>query len=264
MKGAVLESSEFAYLLATINAGQVVGVDAPDLFPTDAAEREALFAEGGRLLQAHGWLKPLENPSQFHLNENLLYLTAVIADPQFVVFTIRTQPDGSSRVLLHYLAEPDMVELSVTADQKYALSILPDRATLLARIQEMLELPPTPQVGEVQFTVEEPTFETIQDLAEVGQAEEASAMLKQLGVNGNTGESLVKALQTPEASSLVVVVRPRQGQIEAGRKASLFRSLDVVWLAKRVDAKSNTFSVETVQADTLPNVLNAYLEFLAK
>lgn len=264
MQGAILESSEFAYLLATLHAPQVVGVDAPELFPVEPGERETLFEKGSQLLKEHGWLQALPQPGQFFLNDTLLYLAAVVADPKFVVFTIRTQPDGSSRVLLHYLAEPDMVELSVSADQKYTLAMVPDRATLLARIQAMLDLPPTAQRNDLRFMIEEPAFETIQDLAEDGQAEQARALLKQLGVNGNTGESLVKALQTPEANGLVVVVRPWHGQIEAGRKASLFRNLDVVWLAKRVDAKSNTFSVETVQADTLPNVLNAYLEFLSK
>jgi len=264
MQGAVLESSEFAYLLATLQAPQVVGVDAPELFPTDPAERERMLAEGSRQLMAHGWLKQLEQPSQYHLNEDLLYLVAVVADPQFVVFTINTQPDGTAQVLLHYLAEPDLVELSVSADQKYTLSILSDRAALLARIQAMLDLPQVPAMADSQFVIEEPTFETIQDLAEEGQAEQATAILNELGINGTTGTSLVQALQSPETGSLVVVVRPHRGQIEAGRKASLFRNLDVVWLAKRIDAKSNTFSVETVQANTLPNILEAYLEFLSK
>lgn len=264
MKGAILESSELAYLLATVHATQVVGVDAPELFPADPGARQALLEAGARQLQAHGWLRPVEQPGQFDLNVDLMVLAAVVADPKFVIFTVRTQPDGSSRVLLHYLAEPDIVELLVTADRKYTLTAVPDRAAMLGRIREMLELPEASPGSEVRFMIEEPTFETIQDLAEEGQAAEAAALLKQFGINGHNGESLLKALETPEAGSLVVVVRPRRGQIEAGRKASLFRNLDVVWLAKRVDARSKTFSVETVQADTLPKVLEAYLQFLAK
>jgi len=265
MKGAILEPSEFAYLMGTLKTPQVVGVDAPELFPVDSAEQTALYKEGARKLQEHGWLVPLENPSQFNLNVDLLYMAAVVAEPQFVIFTIRTQPDGSSRVLLHYLAEPDIVELSVTAGPKYALALVPDRAVLLGRIREMLDLPQSTPGSEVRFMIEEPAFETIQDLAEDGETAEAAALLKQeVGVNGHVGDSLVKALETPGTSGLVVVVRPRQGQIEAGRKASLFRSVDVVWLAKRVDAKSSTYSVETVQADTLPVMLETYLEFLSK
>lgn len=264
-KGAILEPSEFAYLLGTLHAPQVVGVDAPDLFPKLPGDQESLYLRGRAKLLEHGWLKQLENPSQYILSPDLLYWVAVVADPKFVVFTIRSQPDGTQRVLLHYLAEPDIIELSVLPGPKYALAVIPDRAAMLGRVQAMLDLPQPPQGSEVRFMIEEPAFVTIQDLAEDGQSAEAAALLKQeVGVNGNTGDSLVKALEEPDSSSLVVVVRPNQGKIEAGRKASLFRNVDVVWLAKRVDAKSNTYSIETVQADTLPSMLETYLEFLSK
>jgi hypothetical protein len=264
MKGVLLESSEFAYLLACLHATQVVGLETPELFPEDPADRDALIEAGGRQLQSRGWLKRLEHPAQFDLSVDLMVLAAVVADPEFVIFTIRAQPNRSSRVLLHYLAEPDIVELQVTVDGKYALTTVPDRGVLVGRIQEMLELKPVGQEAQAAFTIEEPTFQTIQDLVEEGQADEAAELLRQAGVNGANGDLLLKALQTPETGGLVVVVRPRRGQVEAGRKASVFRGVDVVWLAKRVDATSKTFSVETVMSGTLPDVLETYLKFLAQ
>jgi len=62
----------------------------------------------------------------------------------------------------------------------------------------------------------------------------------------------------------VAVVKPKEGQVTAGRKASLYREDEVVWLAKRMDATSSLLGVETVRADTLPSVLESYLDFLAK
>lgn len=264
MKGAILEASEFAYLLACLHATQLVGLETPELFPDDPAERDALVAAGGRLLQEHGWLRRLEHPAEFNLSIDLMVLAAVAADPEFVIFTIRSLPGGGSKVLLHYLADPDIVELHVTEDGKYALAAVPDRATLVGRMQEMLNLEAAAAKPEAQFTIEEPTFQTVQDLVEEGQPDEAAALLKQAGVNGAVGDLLLQAMQEPENGGLVVVVRPRRGKVEAGRKASVFRAEDVIWLAKRVDATSKTYSVETIKSGTLPDMLETYLKFLAQ
>jgi hypothetical protein len=198
------------------------------------------------------------------LNDLLLYAVAVVADPHFVIFTLQNKPGGGAQLFLHYLAGTDIVELSRTAEGRYALLLIPDRAALLDRIRQLIALDTlATATPPVRFTIAEQDFETIQDLAEKGQLAEAAAMLKHFGINGLNGESLLTALETTATNSLIVVVRPRNGQVTAGRKASLFRAAQVAWLAKRVDATTHDFSVETVQADTLPLVLDSYLEFLS-
>ena len=264
MKGIVLEPVELAYLLATLHATEVVGIEDPALFPVDEATRAATIEQGLQALKDHGWLTPLPQPGQFNLNDLLVYAVAVIADPQFVVFTIRNEAPGGSRLLLHYLAGADIVELSTTADEKYALALIPDRPTMLGRIGQLLGLSNVPDTSEIRFTIAKQDFEELQDLAEGGQREAAAGLLKRFGINGQSGDSLLAALESPQANGLIVVARPNRGQIEAGRKASVFRDSQVVWLAQRTDATSNTFSVETVQADTLPTVLDNYLQFLSK
>ena len=264
MKGVVLEPAEMAYLLATLHATQVVGIEDPALFPTDEPTRAATIEQGLQALKDHGWLIPLPQPDQFNLNDLLMYAVAVVADPQFVVFTIRNEASGGSRLLLHYLSGADIVELSTTADEKYALALIPDRPSMLSRIGQLLGLSDVTGGSEIRFTIAEQDFEEIQDLAEGGQHDAAAGLLKRFGINGQFGESLLAALESPQANGLIVVARPNRGQIEAGRKASVFRDAQVVWLAKRTDATSSTFSVETVQADTLPTVLDNYLQFLSK
>lgn len=265
MSGIVLEKTEFAYLLATLHATSIVGIDDPDIFPADTGTRDSTFATGLQSLREHGWLKPIpQQPGQFSLDDTLLLMTAVIADPQYVIFTVRHSSGDNQQILLHYLAEPDIVELSVTPEGQYRLGVVPDRLAMLRRIQEMLGLPDKSSVAPVQFTIEEQAFLTVQDLAEHGQRDQAAALLKERGINGSNGDSLLSALQAVDSGNLVVVVRPRSGEIVAGRKATVYRLKDLAWLTRRVDAETNTLKVETVQIDTLPNVLSSYIQFLTK
>ncbi len=266
MEGAVLETPEFAYLLAVLHATSIVGVADSELFPADQAAQDAIYAEGLSKLKEHGWLTPIENAEteQFNLNSRLLYMAAVIAEPDFVVFTVRNDPAGGQQVFLHYLAGSDIVELSITGDRQYTIASIPDRLALQNRIRELLELTDVKAAPRVQFTIDEAVFFTMQDYAEHDQRDQAAAILKEHEINGAVGDSLLNALQVADSSSLVVVVRPKDGDIIAGRKATVYRLPDVTWLARRVDAETNTLKVETVQADTLQTVLDNYLEYLSK
>jgi hypothetical protein len=257
----VLQTEEFAYMLAVVEAEAVVGVDDPNLFP-DPVSGEAIYKKGLEQLVVDGYAQPTGKPEEYAFDDTLSLMVADVGHPDFVVFTIRNTDEGR-RVVLHYLAGPDIVELAAEPDDTYILGAVADRKAMVARIQDVLALPAT-NAKNAAFTIEAPTFETIQDLAEAGDHEQATNMLHELGLNNGRAESLVTALGEPDASGLVAVVRPNQGQVTAGRKASLYRGGEVVWLAKRMDATSSLLGVETVQADTLPNVLESYLEFLAK
>lgn len=267
MEGAVLETPEFAYLLATLHATSIVGVVDAELFPADQADQEATYQEGLDKLKEHGWVRPIEDApgEQYHLNSQLLYMASVIAEPEFVVFTIRNLPETGQQVFLHYLAASDIVELSITGERQYTLLLIPDRRALLERIKELLGLPSVIKAApRMQFTIDESVFFTIQYMAEQGERDKAASTLEQHGVNGAAGESLLNALQAADSGSLMVVVRPKDGEIVAGRKATIFHLPDVLWLARRVDADSNTLQVEVVQEDTFETVLSNYLEYLSK
>jgi hypothetical protein len=265
MEGAVLETPEFAYLLATLHATSLVGVVDADLFPADKATQATTYQEGLDKLKEHGWVTPIENApnEQYNLNSRLLYLASVVAEPEFVVFTIRSSPSGQ-QVFLHYLAGEDIVELTVAEEREYKLLAIPGRLAMLDRLKELLGLPEVKAAPAVEFTIDESVFFTLQDLAEHGQLEEAAALLKEHVPDGVANDSLLDALQAADSGSLVVVVRPQDGEIVAGRKATVFHLPAVTWLARRVGAETNTLKVETVQAETLQTVLDNYLEYLSK
>jgi hypothetical protein len=87
--------------------------------------------------------------------------------------------------------------------------------------------------------------------------------LESLGLGGLSVNSLLVALGAPETNE-VLVVKTENGQVKTGRRAWLLRGGDIVWLAKRVDATSTTLSVEAMQADTLPKVLDSFIQFLSQ
>lgn len=262
MSGIVLEKEELAYLFAAVHALSIVGVEDPVLFPEGKLARDAAYETGFKQLQEHGWLTAIGNTGQRNLNDLLLLMTAVVAAPEYVVFTASNTGGGNQQLLLHYVAEPDIVELSATPDQKYRLGLVPDRAAMLQRIQEMLGLPEKAEAPRFQFNIEEQAFQTIQNLVGEGKRKQAAAMLRERGVNGTKGESLLSALGSTEAGGIVAVTRASGGQITAGRKVTVYRQVDASWLMRRTDAAATTLSLETVQPDTLSTVLGSYFEFL--
>lgn len=262
MSGVVLEKAEFAYLLAVLHADAIVGVDDPTLFPVEKEARDATLAEGFRLLQEHGWLTPIGDTGQRNLDDLLLLMAAVIADPVYVSFTVRNAGKGNQQLLLHYVAEPEIVELSTTPEQKYRLGTVPDRKAMVQRIGEMLGLPEATGASRFQFSIDEPAFLEIQGYVAAGQREQAAAMLRERGVNGKYGEALLSALSANDAGGMVIVARPSGGQIAAGRKIMVFSQADMAWLARREDAETTSLSVETIQADTLPTVVNGFMQYL--
>ena len=262
MSAIVLESAEFAYLLAVVDAESVVGVENPALFPSDQESREATYTRGLQSMKERGWIKPASKPSQFHFNDMLFLMAAVVANPEFVVFTVRNTENFGRQVIMHYLAGSDIIELVATADKKFHLGIVPDRAALSERITSALGRQPAEQGLQIQFFTEEEIIKKIKDLAVKGQREQAAEILGSLGLGGLSVDSLLDALGATQTSELVVM-KTEKGQVEAGRRARMYQGKDITWITKRVDAASTKLSVETIQADTLAKMIDSFLQFLS-
>jgi hypothetical protein len=268
MDVAELEEAEFAYLLATLHVPALIGVDSPTLFPTLPADRDAILGAGLRQLQAHGWLKPRAQPGQYDLNPELMELAAVVAGPQYVVLTRTCQPGGYQRLILHYLAGDDIVELSTTLGC-YRLVALPSREALYQRVSDMLGVFGTPEAGQPApepFIIDEALFAEVRALAQRGALEQAAATLIARGVTGSAAAALAASVgATPEGSGQVAMVRAGdRAAVRAGRKATLYGKPDWVWLVQHVEPASMRLQVQVVQSDTLAAVLRQYFDFLKK
>ena len=125
MNGAQLTSSEFAYLLASLDCGDIVGIDDPSLFPTNASVRGKTYKKGQQQLKDNGWLIPLpEQPDEFDLDAVLLEAVSIIASPEYMIASAVSTMKEDSQLVFHYVSTDDAVELSAVDKKNYWLSRL--------------------------------------------------------------------------------------------------------------------------------------------
>jgi hypothetical protein len=249
MKGIELDQTEFAYMLGVIQADAIAGVDDPKLFPTDDASKEVIYSAGRERLEEHGWLVQVEHsPHEYELNPFLLEAVALIAVPDIVVATLHDREGVDRRLLLHYLADDDIIELSASQDWKYRFGFLSDNQGLSERVAGMLEVTESEQP--TCFTISEEAFTSIQSRCQEGRLEQAVELIIASGVERKPGNSFVEALGSP-SSGQVVVIRPRSGEIEAGRRARVFGEGNGAWMLVRTAPDSKEFEVTSCSPDSI-------------
>jgi len=262
MKGTELEFAELAYLLGTVDASGLIGVDDPKLFPSTAKAKEATYSKGRKQLEEHGWIKPIsDKPGEHNLNAGLFQLVAVAAGAEQVIATSQGDSPDDRRQVLHYLAGELIVELWATSDKRYFLASLPDRSALGQRVAELLGLAKSAQAG--QITLTEATFNKLKSHAQKGQQAQAEKLLATAEANGPAGKALLAALASP-ARGRVVVIRASAGEIAAGRRAELFGVKKGAWMAVRPDADSNELRLSPVDPATLEALVEGWLGELGR
>lgn len=260
MSSAQLKPSEFAYLLALLNASTLVGLEDPLLFPTKSSDRDATYSEGQKELEANGWMKPVvDYPDEYELNPILLEMVSVVANPEFVVVTSNSTGDSDLRQVLHYLADDSIVEVSASTDGTYQVGTIPDQEILLTRIAEMLEL--TTAHMEIKFTLDETVFEELQSLTQKGKPEKAETLLDSPDLNKKTSRSLLAALAS-QSNGQIVVVSSHSGQVTSGRRASVFGEGDSAWLAKRREHDSSELSIANCDSTSIGTLITEWINEL--
>jgi hypothetical protein len=261
LNGAQLKPSEFAYLLALLNAPTVIGLENPVLFPTKSSARDATFSQGREELETNGWLKPVpDHPDEFELNPFLLEMVSVVATPQFVVDTSHSTKESELRQVLHYVADNSIVEVSAPAEGIYQVGSVPDHETLHARIAEMLCLTTAQQI--MQYSLDETIFEDIQSLSQEGHPKKAEKLLDSTDVNGTNGQSLIAALAGPVAGQ-IVVVGSHSGQALRGRRASIFGEGDSAWLVKRTERDSSELDIAKCDLTSIGTLISEWMDELS-
>jgi hypothetical protein len=249
MKGIELDQTEFAYMLGVIQADAIVGVDDPKLFPTDDASKEEIYSVGRERLEEHGWLVQVEHsPHEYELNPLLFKVMAFIAAPDIVVATLRDSKDTDRQLLLHYIAEEDVIEFSASQEWKYRFGFLSGNQGLSERVAGLLEVTDSEQP--MSFTISEEAFTSVQSRCQEGKLEQAVELIIASGVKRKPGKSFVDALGSP-SSGQVVVIRPRFGEIEAGRRAKVFGEGNGAWMLVRTAPDSKEFEVTSCNPDSL-------------
>lgn len=259
MPGVELESSEFAYLLETLHADSVIGLEAPELFPTKQKDQEKVFNAGWDRLLANGWAKPLEDDA-FDLDSLLLEMVAVVAAPEFVVATTSNAgARGERELLLHYQGGDRLVEFAVIEDDRYALGILSDFQELGQRCAELMALEPSDK--EIEFTLPASTFEKLQSASAEGAGKKISTLLDKTDLNGDLRESFEGAL-TGATRGQILLLQTRSGEVEHGRRAHVYGKGSSAWIAYLPSAEAEEVIIRNCQPASLEAWISSGLEEL--
>jgi hypothetical protein len=261
MSGAELGTPEFAYLLAAVHAGQVIGLDAPDLFPKSAKDRDAVYGQGRRDLEKNGWIKKAAgHEDEFELNPILYELVSTIAWPQYVVATIR-QGRSQEGLAMHYLSGDSTVELAALESDRFRIGIVPDRGKLWARLAGMLQMDNAKP--KVQARLTGAAFKKLVAAAEKGKDKDAQALLDDAEGNGSKATSLIPATNQP-IQGHVVLLPVRDGKPGEGRRATVLGKGDQAWIVYASGSDGKSVGVVNGCARSLDSLLADWLDDLAE
>jgi hypothetical protein len=227
MSGAELGTPEFAYLLATVEAQDVLGIDTRELFPKAAKKRDKLYAQGRSDLEANGWLEPTDSTTgEYDLNAELFHIVAAIASPDFVLASLREHPPEASGLTVYYFTEDGIAELAPIANGRFRLGVAPDRKVLASHMAELLGTKNAKPA--IQGSLPRTDFKKVVSAAKKGQTEKANELLSEAGVGEKKIDSLLAAAGEPANGQIVMV--PGNGQTDEGRRATVLGQGKTAWL----------------------------------
>ncbi len=261
MNGAELDKTEFAYLLAMVEASAVVGIKDPALFPVQAAERDATYERGRKKLESHGWLKPsADYKDEYELDVFLLEMIAIIAAPKNIIATVSNSNGKARQMVMHYLSDGTIVELSAASSKSYTIGVVPDQKALQGRVAEMLGVAGKRKA--VRFLLEQDALNDIRALSKKGEQEEAKTLLEAIQLSGPAKNSFVAAMGE-SAHGQIVVIRPEAGEIEAGRRSTLYGEDKTAWLVSRSSSDSTEFEVRNGDVAGIGKLISERLKELS-
>ena len=261
MDGAELDRTELAYLLAVVEASGVIGLDDPELFPVSSSDRDATYGKGRKKLESNEWLKlAVDHTDEYELDGILIEMVSIIADPDRVVATVNNGNGKSRQMVLHYLAEGTIVEVSAPNSKSYHLGLIPDQRTLQERVAEMLGV--TGKRKAVGFSLEQDAIDDIRALSNKGENARAEALLEATQLSGTAKKSFVAALSEQEHGQ-VVIMRADAGEIETGRRSTLYGEDKTAWLVSRLSADSTELEVTNGDVQSIGKLISERLKELS-
>jgi hypothetical protein len=262
MNGAELDRAELAYLLAVVESSGVVGLEDPTLFPLKASERDATYGKGRKKLESNGWLTlSADHTDEYELNDILLEMVSIIADPEHAVATVNNGDGKARQLVMHYLAEQNIVEVSAPNANDYKVGVIPDQKALQERVAEMLGV--TGKRKAVRFLLEEQVFNDIGALSKKGEVERAEALLEAIKLTAPAKKSFIAAMSEPEHGQ-IVIMRPDAGEIEAGRRSTVYGEAGKAWMVSLPSSDSTVLEVRNCDVTSIGELISEWLKELSE
>lgn len=127
-----LEAAELAVLLTMLDATSVPGFALEHLFPENPEARQVILDQGLSALQRHGYMD-IQGRQIEKMHNQLLLAIAVIAAPAQIV-AVTHHLDEGEQYFAYHIADDLIVEIYLTASERYRLVALGSMETVAARI----------------------------------------------------------------------------------------------------------------------------------
>lgn len=231
---AMLQPSEFAYLLHALGAKQVIGANNAQLFPQEVASIDALMEQGLAELKAHGWLIP--DGDAFKTHTGLVLLTAVIADPEIVLVLTLAAAGGGKQTITYSLAQNLTVEQVFTSEQKYLLTQLEGADTLVERVDQALGLTNKLPAQSGEIFLDSSSFETAMQQAARGHLAALEAALTEANNDLHNAAALAASLASLRPAGRLEWAHFSGKQLETWKDAVFFQDANNhPWVLTKAD-----------------------------
>lgn len=260
MGGITLARSEFLVLMDAVQAPGVVGLDALQLVPEDAAEHKALVSQGIEQLKERGALKIQDGVNV--LDTTLIGMAMAIADPDLALITSRDTPGVGQQLFLHYKSHALVVEQTLPSDEEHRLALVGD-AELIDRLMEILPVGQQEPEADMRLVLAQEKFIKVKDLAEAGEGSKALKMLQKEGVEATVAESLLTVLAEPEFGGTLAILRCEKAQVVDGRNLAVVQGTEGSWLVRQTDPGSDELEVAACSSQIVRSLLSDWIAELS-
>jgi hypothetical protein len=229
MDGIVLDRAEFLVLLDAVRATAVVGFDSQDLFPNQVDEHRALLSQGVAQLQQRGYLE-VRSDGVRAVDETLLQVATVVAQPQIALITVRDNPGVGSQLFLHYQNGPFVVEQTLPEPGKHRLATIPNVLGMFDRLLAIFPLQDQLSVSPIAFRLRQEVFLQVKEFAEQSKSAQAYEILVQHKITPEQAQLLIDALATPRFGGNVAMLRCEKQKIIDGRNPAVVQGPQNAWI----------------------------------
>lgn len=264
MNSFLLDRAELAYLLGIVGdgGGEIVGIPAAQIFPDAPALREQEAKRGEEsLLRRH--LILLRRDGRPVIDVTLATLVTAMAQPDLAIIAIRHVPPLGPQLFLLYVADQFVVEHTSPVEGSHRLDLIGDRHALVPRLMQILSIP---EQHEQPYTgsMDQAAFFEMKRLAESGQQDEASAMLRAAGFAPDEIAALVAAIAHPRVNSTVAVLRCARSAILDARNIAVVADDRSAWLAEQQIPGEPVLDVRTTDVADARLTVARHLDALAQ
>ena len=204
---AVLRPSELAYLLQTLGAKRVVGVNNQALFPGDPAANRALLQDGLAVLTEHRWLNKRGNEG-IYTDNKLMLMAAIMAAPSMVIFAVLFSSADSYRTVVYYAAPGHVVGQYIAADGNYVLTHFASPNAIVRHWQQATDLSLPDHEADFSLRLPRGEFEAMLSLARSGDGEALRTLVLRHWPLTEAGNGRTSAAYAEDMAARIATLRP--------------------------------------------------------